>query len=145
MQTDEPIVIEETFDQAVQALWAAITDAEQMRDWYFQLDTFRPEVGFTFQFVGGSPEKPYIHICRVTEVVDLKKLAYSWRYEGYEGESLVSFELFPEGVHQTRLVLTHAGLDSFPKTNPDLARENFREGWKHIIGKSLKDFVDTKS
>ena len=143
MQTDEPIVIEETFDQPVQALWTAITDAEQMKHWYFQLETFRPEVGFTFQFVGGAPEKPYVHICKVTEVVDLKKLAYTWRYEGYEGESLVSFELFPAGG-QTRLILTHARLGSFPKNNPDLAKENFREGWKHIIGKSLKDFMQTK-
>ena len=69
-----------------------------------------------------------------------KKLAYTWRYEGFEGDSLVTFELFAEGA-RTRLKLTHAGLESFPKI-PDFARKNFMEGWTSIIGTSLKAFVE---
>ncbi|MCL4540124.1 MAG: hypothetical protein M1378_11115 [Bacteroidetes bacterium] len=30
-------------------------------------------------------------------MVPQKKLAYSWRYEGHEGNSRVTFELFPKG------------------------------------------------
>jgi hypothetical protein len=54
----------------------------------------------------------------------------------------VTFELFAKG-NQTRLKLTHEGLESFPKI-PAFARTNFMEGWTQIIGSSLKEFVETK-
>ena len=60
----------------------------------------------------------YHHICKITEVDPQRKLKYSWRYQGYEGISYVTFELFSEGK-ATRLKLTHEGLESFPINNPD--------------------------
>ena len=76
------------------------------------------------------------------EVVPKKKLTYSWRYDGYEGNSFVTFELFPEG-NKTRLKLSHKGLESFPVTaNKDFAKENFMEGWTYIIGKGLKEYIE---
>ncbi len=51
------------------------------------------------------------------------------------------FQLFPEG-EKTRLKLTHTGLETFPAINPDFAKENFAQGWEHIIGKSLKEFLE---
>ncbi len=138
----EPFVIERTFNAPVQKVWKAITDKDQMKQWYFDLPEFKPEVGAEFKFLGGKPcEKSYLHLCKVTEVVPGKKLTYSWRYDGYEGNSFVTFELFAEGS-QTRLKLTHAGLETFPKSNPDLAKKNFAEGWTHILGASLKQFLE---
>ena len=69
-----------------------------------------------------------------------KKLAYSWRYEGYGDDSLVTFELFAEG-NKTRLKLMHEALESFPPM-PDFAGTNFVEGWSSLIGSSLKNFVE---
>ena len=76
-------------------------------------------------------------------MVKNKKLKHSWRYDGYEGNSFVTFELFDEG-DKTRLKLTHEGLETFPANNPDFAKENFAEGWTYIIGKSLPEFVERK-
>src|SRR5690349_2774333 len=114
---NEPFVIERTFNAPVEKVWKAITDKDQMKKWYFDLAEFRPETGFEFSFEGGSEEKSYLHLCRVTEAVTNKKLAYSWRYDGYPGSSVVTFELFPEG-DKTRLKLTHEGLETFPLNNP---------------------------
>src|SRR6185295_6121124 len=108
---------------------------------YFDLPKFKPEVGLEFQFSAGKDEKQYLHLCKITEVITGKKLTHSWRYDGYEGNSFVTFELFPEG-NKTRLRLTHEGLETFPKSNPDLAKENFAEGWTSIIGTSLKEFLE---
>jgi uncharacterized protein YndB with AHSA1/START domain len=73
-------------------------------------------------------------------VVPGKKLQYSWRYEGHEGNSFVTFELFDEG-DKTRLKLTHEGLETFPPT-PDFAKQNFVQGWTEIIGTNIKKFVE---
>jgi uncharacterized protein YndB with AHSA1/START domain len=141
---NEPFVIERTLNAPIEKVWKAITDKDQMKQWYFDLTEFKPEVGFEFQFSGGpAPERQYLHLCKITEVIPCKKLTHSWRYDGYEGISFVTFELFTEG-NNSRVRLTHAGLETFPKENPDLAKENFAEGWTDIIGRSLKEYVEKK-
>jgi uncharacterized protein YndB with AHSA1/START domain len=72
-----------------------------------------------------------------------RKLVHTWRYEGYEGDSQVTFELFEEG-NKTRLKLTHEGLDSFPNI-PAVAKSNLMQGWTQLLGSSLKEFVQDDS
>lgn len=115
-----------------------------MKNWYFQIAAFKPEPGFQFQFEGGSEEKKFVHICQVTEVIPEQKLAYTWRNAGFPGETLVTFELFPEGEF-TRVQLTHAGLETFPANEPALDRQNFETGWKYILGTSLKNYLEPKT
>jgi uncharacterized protein YndB with AHSA1/START domain len=141
MQTESAFRIERTFNAKIKKVWHAITDKDAMKQWYFEFKEFRPEIGFEFSFSGGPEDRQYLHLCKITEVIPEKKLTYSWKYDGYAGISYVTFELFEEGEH-TRLVLTHAGLESFPTDQPDFARENFEAGWNEIIGASLKDFVE---
>lgn len=136
----EAVVIERIFNAPVERVWKALTDVEQMRQWYFDLKEFKPEVGFEFQFVVEHEGTTYDHRCKVAEVIPQKKLAYTWRYKGHEGDSLVTFELFADG-DKTHLKLTHEGLETFPKT-PAYARENFEKGWTEIIGSELKQFVE---
>jgi uncharacterized protein YndB with AHSA1/START domain len=138
----EAVVIERTFNAPIARVWKSITDVEEMRPWYFDLQEFKPEVGFEFEFVVEHEGTMYNHRCKITEVIPQEKLAYRWRYEGHEGDSLVTFELFADG-NKTRLKLTHEGLETFPKTS-SFARKNFMEGWTQIIGSSLKEFVETK-
>jgi uncharacterized protein YndB with AHSA1/START domain len=136
----EPLVIERTFNAPAAQVWKAITDVDDLRRWYFDLKEFKPQTGFEFQFVVEHAGTRYDHHCKVTAVIPQKKIAYSWRYEGHEGDSLVTFELFAEG-DKTKLKLTHTGLETFPKL-PAYARKNFMEGWTQLIGSSLKDFVE---
>jgi uncharacterized protein YndB with AHSA1/START domain len=138
----DAVVLERTFNAPVARLWKALTDVDQMREWYFDLKAFKPQIGFEFGFVVEHEGNTYDHRCRITEVIPQKKIAYTWRYHGHEGESLVTFELFSEG-EKTRLKLTHEGLDTFPKTAA-FARENFEKGWTAIIGTELKQFLEGK-
>ena len=109
-----PIVIENIYNAPLEKVWTAITDKNEMKQWYFDLAEFKPEVGFEFQFYGqGKDGEQYLHLCKITEVIAGKKLTHSWRYDGYEGNSFVTFELFDENG-KTRLKLTHAGLETFP-------------------------------
>ena len=139
---DEPFVIERIFSAPVEKVWNAITDKNEMKQWYFDLKEFKPEVNFEFQFLAGDVKKQWLHLCKITEVVDKKKITYSWQYDGYTGISYVTFELFRE-ENKTRLRLTHSGLESFPgDTVPELKKENFETGWKSIIGTSLMEFLE---
>lgn len=137
-----PFVIEQTYDAPVGKVWKALTDKSQMKQWYFDVSDFRPQVGFEFSFEGGTPEKSYTHLCKVLEVIPEKKLVYTWSYQGYPGLSTLTFELFSEN-EKTRLKLTHSGLETFPaETNPDFAKKNFEMGWTEITSKMLRSFVE---
>ena len=140
--TPEAIVMERTLNAPVARVWKALTDVDQMRQWYFDLKEFIPQVGFEFEFVVEHEGNTYHHLCRVTDVIPEKKIAYTWRYKGEPGDSLVTFELAPED-DKTRLKLTHTGIETFPKT-PAYARKNFEAGWTAIIGSELKEFVEKK-
>ena len=139
----EPFVIERTLNAPAERVWKAITDRDKMEKWYFKLAEFKPEVGFEFTFEGGSKEMTYVHLCTVTKIEPGKLLQYSWRYEGYPGNSFVTFELFPEG-NGTRLKLTHEGLETFPQDNKDFARESFSKGWTYIIGTSIVNYLENQ-
>ncbi|HUM67185.1 MAG TPA: SRPBCC domain-containing protein [Chitinophagaceae bacterium] len=136
----QPIVIERTFNVSPTRLWQALTKSEQMKQWYFDLPGFKAEPGYEFSFYAGRDEKKFLHLCKVIEVIPGKKLTHSWRYDGYPGDSIVSFELFPEGEN-TRLRLTHSGLETFGD-NPDFAKSNFVEGWTNIIVKRLQKHLE---
>jgi uncharacterized protein YndB with AHSA1/START domain len=134
------VIVERTFNAPLSSVWKALTDVDQMREWYFDLKEFKPEVGFEFEFVVEHEGTTYHHLCRVTEVIPQKKIAYTWRYKGEPGDSLVTLELFDEG-NKTRVKLTHTGIETFPKT-PAYARKNFEAGWTAIIGSELKQFLE---
>jgi uncharacterized protein YndB with AHSA1/START domain len=138
----QPIVMERVLNAPVTKVWKAITDKDEMKSWYFDLEEFKAAVGLQFQFMGGpDPNTQYRHLCEVTEVIPNKKLTYSWRYDGYTGNYLVPFELFEQG-NNTLLRLTHTGLETFPASNTDFAAKNFVEGWTYIIHTSLKNYLE---
>jgi len=136
----DDFVIERTFNAPADKVWSAITNRDEMAQWYFDLQEFRPEIGFEFQFSGGPEDRSYLHLCKVVKVVPGRMLTYSWRYEGYDGLTFVTFELIPGG-DKTTLRLTHSGLQTFPAGNKDFARGNFEMGWTAIIGDSLIKYL----
>lgn len=140
---ENPVIVEALYDAPSNKVWNAITDKDEMQKWYFQVSDFKAEPGFEFHFNGGTENKTYVHLCKITDVIPEEKLSYTWRFQGVPGNSLLTFELFAE-ENKTRLKLTHQGLETFP-AEPDFAKENFKLGWNQIIGTNLKKFLESKS
>jgi uncharacterized protein YndB with AHSA1/START domain len=137
-----PIIKEVSINAPVAKVWKAITDRDDMKQWYFNLAEFKPEVGFRFSFTGGDENVQFVHNCTITEVVPMQKLSYTWEYEVFPGVvSVVTFELFEENGG-TRVKLTHTGTEQFKTDNPMFARASFTAGWNDIIGQNLKKFAE---
>jgi uncharacterized protein YndB with AHSA1/START domain len=134
------VKVERVLDAPVKKVWQALTDSDTMKKWYFNVSDFKPVVGQEFSFEGGPPEKIYKHLCKIITLEKERRIAYTWRYKGYQGESTVTFELEPEG-NKTRIRVIHTGLDSFPSSEPDFGAHNFSAGWTEIITKNLPAFL----
>ena len=138
-QAGEILTLERTLDAPVALVWRAITTKEDLHRWFFDFIGFKPQPGTDFEFTVVHEGNTFHHLCRVMEVVPQKKFAFTWRYKGHEGDSLVTFELFAEGT-RTKLKLTHEGLETFPKA-PWFARKNFEAGWNYISA-ALQDYAE---
>jgi len=138
---NQVIVLEREFNIPISKIWKAITDKDEMKVWYFDLAEFKAKPGFKFEFVGGPPENEYVHECEITEAIPDRKLTYSWKYKGFPGCSYVTFDLSGQ-QDKTLLKLTHSGINTFPKDNPDFAIHNFEGGWNYIIHTSLKNYLN---
>ena len=141
-KNEEPIVVEQSFNASIDAVWNAITEIDQMRQWYFEnIPSFKPEVGFETQFNVQSQDRNFLHMWKVTEVSSLKTITYNWKYENYPGDSFVTFELFQQN-NLTKLRLTIQIMEDFPENIPEFKRESCVEGWIYFIRKRLKEYLE---
>ena len=136
-----PVIIKQTFPSSNQTLWNAITEHHQMTYWFFDnIPSFKAEVGFKTEFVVENEGRVFPHLWKIIEVKNYKKIVYSWKYRGYEGDSTVAFEL-SESDDQTELTLTHTVLEEFPKDIPEFRRESCKGGWIYFIKERLVDYL----
>lgn len=140
-ESTAPIVVEHTYEAPISEVWAAITDSDKMRRWFFdEMTDFRPQVGFETEFTHHHEGQDYVHQWKVTEVVPQRRITYGWRYGGYPGDSSVTWELY-EVPGGTRLRLIHRGQETFPKDNPAFSRENCQAGWEYLLHEGLAGFL----
>ncbi|MDQ8053756.1 MAG: SRPBCC domain-containing protein [Pedobacter sp.] len=141
MKTD-PLIIERMYEVSPDKIWRALTVNDELQKWYFKLKEFHPKVGFKFDFIGGPEEGPqYLHLCEITEIVEGKKIAYTWRYDNYPGNSTITWELFDQGG-QTLLRLTHEDIHTFEENGPNFTKESFKGGWTYFVHTALKEYLE---
>ena len=142
MRTDEePVVVSQGYPCAAALLWAAITDIERMRQWYFDsIPEFRAEVGFKTRFDVDTGERIFPHCWEVVEVDPGRKIAYSWNFDGYPGASVSIFEV-SGGETSSKLTLTCVVNENFPDDVPEFTRESCLGGWNYFIKESLKSYL----
>ena len=139
------IKVEVVLNACVDAVWDAITNPDEMKQWYFDnIPAFKAEVGFTTQFMVESGGKSFTHIWEVTKVLPKKEIKYNWSYEEYQGLGFVSFKLASQG-ERTFLSLTNGGLETFPQDIPEFTRESCVAGWEFFIKKNLPKYLENKA
>lgn len=138
---DQPVVVEQLFNKPIQVVWKAITQHDQMIQWFFDnIPDFRPEVGFKTQFNVEAPSRNFLHLWEVTEVIPNKKIVTNWKYEGVAGDSFVTFELFEQGS-RTKLIASTQVVEDFDDNIPEFKRESCFGGWNYFIKQKLKEYL----
>lgn len=139
-----PIITEVLVDATPERVWRALTDTEEMKQWYFSMNGFGPVEGNTFTFYEPGENRQFLHRCTILEIVPGKRLKHTWSYpEKVSGVSVVTWEIEPAG-DRTKVSNTHEGLENFAEGGKDFAPENFVAGWDEILNKLLKTHVETE-
>ncbi|HEY0091805.1 MAG TPA: SRPBCC domain-containing protein, partial [Flavobacterium sp.] len=132
------IEMERLFQASTEKVWLALTDESQMAQWYFADTGFKPVVGHVSQFNVHHEGTDFLHLWKVIKVTPMKKISYEWSYEGFPGNSIVTFILTEITSDKTNLLLKHEQLDTFlPLENPQLSAANFIDGWTNFLDHSL--------
>ena len=127
--------IRRVYDAPVAAVYAAWTDAEQMKHWFAPSDDFGMSdvvldvrVGGRYRVVLHRPDGDESRVGGVyREVVPNRRIVYTWAWESTpERESLVTVEFRPSG-QRTELLLTH---QRFADTD---ARDKHQHGWNGCL------------
>lgn len=146
LEAHSPVILKKTFPVSALTLWKALTDNEQLRQWYFDFNgNFKAEAGHVFEWSAGPPGgKTWLHQGKILEVQPFKKLIHSWKYPGYEGEAKLTWQLIPQGEHSTLLKLQFDFVQPFDFREEALRRKNFAQGWQEIVNKMLPGFLNEK-
>jgi uncharacterized protein YndB with AHSA1/START domain len=143
MDKNNPVVVNESFSISRKKLWDIITQPHHMTKWFFEnIPNFMAEVGFETAFDVKSDTRVFPHQWKITEVIPHQKIVYDWHYEGYDGRSIVSFELEDDGLN-TQLVVTHINTQPYDESIPEFKQESCNQGWNYFIKDRLKSYIES--
>jgi len=140
----QDVVVKQNFEVSTEILWKAITEHHQMIQWFFEdIPKFEAHVGFKTQFLIENEGRKFTHLWEITEVMPNQKIVYNWKYDEYEGEGLVFFELV-ENENGSSLILTNKWIGEFPQDIPEFSRESCLRGWEYFINGRLKEYLSNR-
>lgn len=132
----ESVQLDYTINTSIEKVWQTITESETMSKWMmFKSNDFKPEIGHEFHLSGAQGYDQVIQ-CKVIEIDEPHKLAYTWSAPGVDGqqsETLVTFTL-AEVSGGTSLTLVQSGFR--PEARQEIGGAKY--GWQRMLGELEK-------
>lgn len=128
----ERLVIKRTFKAPVERVYAAWTDAEQMKRWFapgaMTVTSAEADVveggRYRVQMSEGGGDCAFHTTGGVyREVIPNERLVFTWQWQGSELETRVTLEFKSLSANETELTLIHEGFDS------EETRDKHGQGW----------------
>lgn len=121
-------------------VWQALTEINQMKEWYFDIQDFDLNEGSVFNFYETGGTNQFHHRCKMLKIVPEKLLSHTWTHPSHsKGESVVTWNIV-ENQEFTEVTLQHDGLENFNDAGPDFAPENYQFGWEGLL-MMLKNYL----
>ena len=140
----EKLLVKRTFKAPVERVYAAWTDAEQIKRWFAPGTMSVPMAEadarqggrYRVQMSEGDGDCAFHTTGGVyREVIPNQRLVFTWQWEGSDLETLVTLEFKSLSANETELTLIHEGFDS------EETRDKHRQGWGGCLAK-LEAFLD---
>lgn len=143
MQSNEVIQLSYTLNTTPTKLWAALTDLDKMKEWYFEnIPSFQPVVGFKTSFPVVSNGQTFTHQWEILSIVACSSMTHTWEYQEYEGKAIICFSI--EETASKGIVELHIKMDiveSFPTNVIEFKTESCIAGWNYFISERLVSYL----
>ena len=151
MSDQTSIKQEITIYASVDKVFRAITDADQLTQWFPDVTILEAKEGGDVQFTflkdqsnyksNKHPhklDKDYHVVGKIIKIVTNKELSYTWKHKDIPDfpETIVSWQLEQLDENKTRLILSHSGFTDKDQEEYD----NHTEGWSWFITR-LQNYV----
>ena len=121
---------EQLFNHSIDAVWNAISRAEEISTWFIKAD-FKAEKGYNYTFTA-SEDKGCLTITGEVKQSDPYTLVYTWIVENTDAETTVKWQLVPT-KGGTKLYLKHSGISNYAGDTAIAMFDSFNGGWADCI------------
>jgi len=128
-------------DASPEVVFEAISDPEEMSNWFPDAVMLEPKVGGNIKFsfykdsvrACGKRDSDSFNEGRILEFESNKKLVYTWKWAGVPDfpETIVTWELEQIGKNKTKLTLTHKGFSGKEPERMSFNRHD--QGWTFTL------------
>ena len=129
-------------DASPEVVFKAISDPEELTNWFPDAAILEPRSGgkFKFSFYKDSDrrskkmDQDFFPEGKVLEFAPNKKLAYTWQHKNIPDfpETVVTWELEQLSKNKTRLTLTHSGFTG--KEGDQKSAKEHSQVWSYFLG-----------
>lgn len=127
-------------DASPEVVFSAISDAQELIQWFPDAAILEPKVGgqFKLSFLKDSKnsrmklDRNFINEGKALEIILNKKLVHTWKWPAFSdfAETIVTWEL-EQVDNKTRLTLTHTGFTG--KEQGPASLEEHNKGWSFFL------------
>jgi uncharacterized protein YndB with AHSA1/START domain len=131
-----------TINASPKKVWRALTDPKEIEKWMLMSTDFSAEKDKQFIFRTADPGENWdgVFQCKVLEIIENKKLVYTWNAAFINADTVVTIEL-KESNGKTEVTLTHTGWEKL-SANAEQTRNSHSDGWDIRFVQKLKESVE---
>lgn len=142
-QTELTIEMNINVKASVGEVWNALTDRDELENWWSEEVVLEPRVGGKFQENWEDDDgQKQIASGKVLSVQDQKLISFTWREKNWPktAQTECVFEITPDGKKST-LTMQHKGWETLPEPLRTTSLRDFKVGWSYHM-KELKAYLD---
>ncbi|HEX7674969.1 MAG TPA: SRPBCC domain-containing protein [Bdellovibrio sp.] len=132
-----------TVKATVGEVWNALTDADELENWWGEDVKLEPKVnGKFYEYWEDDAGNEQMASGKVLALKKMKHITFTWREKSWPKNATTecSFEITEEGKKST-LKLKHTGWETLPEDRREKVFKDFKVGWTFHM-KELKEYLD---
>lgn len=124
-------------------IWRALTDTDDLENWWGDDVALEPKVGGKFREAWEDDNgDEQLASGKVLSLVPNKSITFTWREKNWDAKQSTECTYVIEDKGKTRtMTVTHKGWDSFPEKQGAKLLKDFQVGWKYHM-QELKAYLD---
>lgn len=125
-------------------LWHALTDKDELENWWGDGVVIEPKMGGRFQEKWEDDEgNKQVASGKVLALKNKKQITFSWVEKSWPKNAVTecTFEINEDGPGKSSLTVRHTGWETLPAALRGQALKDFKTGWSYHL-KELKEYLD---